>query len=110
MRQFYTYILTNTTKSVLYVGMTNNLQRRLTEHYFNRGSQKAFTGKYYCYYLLYYEIFPRPMMAISREKEVKKWNRKKKEALIDSFNPKWLFLNSDIMDWPPHPDSRPVYD
>jgi putative endonuclease len=109
LRTYYTYILTNQSKNVLYVGMTNNLCRRLTEHYFCKGTDKSFTGRYYCYYLLYFEEFNKPMDAIRREKEIKKWNRQKKESLIATMNPGKRFLNADLMPWPPHPNSIPDY-
>jgi putative endonuclease len=101
MGNYFVYILTNPAKSVLYVGMTNHLERRLTEHYQQRGHPKTFAGRYYCYQLLYYERLSTPGQAISREKEIKKWSRSKKVDLITSMNPQWRFLNTDIMDWPP---------
>ena len=101
MSQYFCYIITNQVKKTLYIGMTNDLEIRITEHYQNRGNPKSFAGKYYCYYLLWFERFETPLAAIEREKEIKKWSRKKKEALIAESNPKFLFLNNDIMDWPP---------
>ena len=64
---FWVYILTNWKKTVLYVGMTNNLQRRLTEHYQSRGKPETFTGRYYCYNLVYYEWYRYVDNAIIRE-------------------------------------------
>jgi len=82
--------------------MTNDLVQRVTEHYINRGTQKSFAGKYYCYGLIYYEDYKYVDDAIAREKEVKKWNRKKKMKLINDLNPDWRFLNYEICDaWPP---------
>ncbi len=52
--QYFIYILTNITKSVLYVGVTNNLPQRVVEHYRNRGLHKTFTGRYHCFYLIYF--------------------------------------------------------
>jgi putative endonuclease len=99
---YYIYILTNSTRNVLYTGVTNNICRRLTEHYFNSGTDASFTGKYNCYWLLYYEIFQYINDAIAREKQIKGWTRKKKIVLIDSFNPGWDFLNKEICEvWPP---------
>ncbi|MFP4090328.1 MAG: GIY-YIG nuclease family protein, partial [Cyclobacteriaceae bacterium] len=103
MATFYTYILTNASKKVLYTGITNDLGRRLCEHYFKRGQPKTFAGRYYCYYLVYFEEFHTPIEAIFREKEIKNWSRLRKEALINSMNPEWRFLNADIMPWPPEP-------
>ncbi|MEK6480611.1 GIY-YIG nuclease family protein [Catalinimonas sp. 4WD22] len=102
MGNYFVYIVTNSRKNVLYVGMTNDLEQRLTEHYLNRGQARTFAGKYYCYYLLYYERFNSPTHAIEREKQLKDWNRKRKEALIATLNPKWNFWNTEIMEWPPH--------
>ena len=99
---YYIYILTNFTKTVLYTGITNNLSQRIIEHYLARGNQKIFTGKYNCFYLLYYEDFKYVNDAIAREKEIKGWNRARKVALIQSFNPEMKFLNKELFDeWPP---------
>jgi putative endonuclease len=99
---FFVYILTNPTKTTLYIGVTNNLAARLKEHWDNRGKPETFAGKYYCYNLVYYEVNPSINAAIAREKELKKWSRNKKIALIQSHNPEWFFLNRDICkDWPP---------
>ncbi|MEZ4850527.1 MAG: GIY-YIG nuclease family protein [Bacteroidia bacterium] len=97
MKTYYTYILTNFSKTVLYVGITNSLSRRLVEHYENRGTNQSFAGKYHCYYLVYYETFHSPIKAIQREKEIKKWSRKKKVELIESSNPNWDFLNASFV-------------
>lgn len=84
--------------------MTNDLEQRIVEHFLNRGDPETFAGQYYCYMLLYYERHQKPSHAIEREKEIKNLSRKQKEELINSENPKWQFLNSTIMQWPPHPD------
>lgn len=78
------YITTNPGKTVLYIGVTNDLKRRLFEHYENKGNKETFAGKYNCYHLVYYEHFVSVNEAIKREKELKGWSRKKKEALIKS--------------------------
>jgi putative endonuclease len=102
MKNYYVYILTNPDKEVLYTGVTNNLARRVTEHFFNRGNPKTFAGRYYCYELIYWEDFKDIRKAIAREKEIKGWRRAKKLALIAKENPTWKFYNSSIMDhWPP---------
>ncbi|WDF54751.1 GIY-YIG nuclease family protein [Mucilaginibacter sp. KACC 22063] len=93
---FYVYITTNPTKSVLYIGVTNDLQRRLIEHHTNKGNPSTFAGKYYCYHLLYFERHTHIEHAIEREKEIKKWRREKKIALIKSLNPDMEFLNDTI--------------
>ena len=90
---YYVYILTNQNKTVLYVGVTNDLQQRITEHYFQRGQTKTFTGKYHVYNLLYFEAHQYIRNAIWREKEIKGWTRKKKMQLIATENPTLEFLN-----------------
>lgn len=103
MRQynFYTYILTNYERAILYTGMTNALERRLPEHYFGTDKKNSFTYKYKCFYLIWFERHQYVSHAIEREKEIKGWARGKKIKLIESENPNWLFLNGDIMEWPP---------
>ena len=101
-REFYVYILSNPERTVLYTGMTNNITRRLIEHYINRGDPKTFTGRYYCYCLVYLESFPSPIEAIQAEKYIKGKNRKWKESLIKENNPDFRFLNKDVIGiWPP---------
>lgn len=90
---YFVYITTNPGRTTLYIGMTNDLSDRLTEHYKNRGGRKTFAGRYYCYKLIYYEAYKTAQEAIEREKELKKWRREKKETLISSVNPDWEFLN-----------------
>lgn len=90
---FYVYILTNTAKTVLYIGFTENLERRLLEHIENSGTNNSFAGKYYCTDLIYYEVYQYFNEAIAREKQLKKWGRKKKEWLINKTNPNWTSLN-----------------
>ena len=87
---FYVYIITNKTKTVLYTGVTNNLKRRLQEH---QEGKSNFSSRYNVKYLLYYEHFGWINEAIAREKEIKGWSRKKKEILINKLNPDWCFLN-----------------
>jgi len=93
---YFVYITTNPDKTTLYIGVTNDLKRRLFEHQENKGRLKSFTGKYYCYNLIYYEHFQQIEYAIDREKQLKKWSRKKKEQLIETLNPNWIFLNDEI--------------
>ena|SRR5690606_5117241 len=92
---YYTYILTNFTKTVLYTGVTNNLKIRLFEHKTSL-NKKAFTSRYKCFYLIYWERHQYIQYAIEREKEIKGWTREKKEKLINEFNPNWKFLNDEI--------------
>ena len=89
MKEYYVYIITNPGQTVLYTGVTNNLKRRLSEHYQNRGNKKSFAGRYYCYKLIYYEQFTRVEDAIYREKEIKNLSREKKKRLIGATNPLW---------------------
>jgi putative endonuclease len=99
---YFFYITTNPSKTVLYCGMTNDLEQRIVEHYLDRGSTKTFAGRYSCFYLLFYEIYQYVDDAIDREKEIKKWSRRKKEILIDTMNPERSFLNIELFDeWPP---------
>ena len=99
---YYVYVLTNKFKTVLYVGVTRNLEKRILEHYANRGNTKTFTGRYHCYWLLFYERFTYVNDAIAREKEIKGWTRVKKEQLIAKFNPAWRSLNCELFgEWPP---------
>lgn len=94
---YYVYILTNKNKTVLYTGVTNNLKIRIAFHKENTNiSKKAFTLKYKCFYLIYYEHFGEIEQAIMREKRIKGWLRIKKEKLITDFNPSWEFLNNEI--------------
>ncbi|MBO4605101.1 MAG: GIY-YIG nuclease family protein [Bacteroidales bacterium] len=83
-KQYWTYILSNKTNSTLYIGVTDNLERRLQEH--RSGSIPGFTQKYNCHKLVYYEEYSDINQAIDREKQLKKWSREKKEWLIDQMN------------------------
>jgi len=87
------YILTNFNKTVLYIGVTSNLVLRLREHRAGiRNGTSSFTARYRVCYLIYVERFGSITDAIRREKELKKWSRSKKEALIATVNPNWDFL------------------
>lgn len=83
---YFIYILTNTHRTVLYIGVTNDLCRRIYEHK-NHIIKNSFTDKYNLEYCIYFEEFSDISLAIDREKELKKWNRKKKETLINEINP-----------------------
>ncbi|HQW00483.1 MAG TPA: GIY-YIG nuclease family protein [Bacteroidia bacterium] len=91
-KMYFTYITTNPGKNALYVGMTNNLKRRIWEHEANRGKPETFAGRYYCYKLVYFETFKTPMEAIVREDEIKDMSRDEKIKLIKSKNPGMNFL------------------
>ncbi len=92
---YYVYIMTNKWKNVLYIGVTNNLQRRVIEH--QERKVAGFTAKYHVSKLVYYEQTTEILSAIEREKILKGWLRKKKEALISTVNPKWTDLTASIM-------------
>ncbi|HEU4472923.1 MAG TPA: GIY-YIG nuclease family protein [Flavisolibacter sp.] len=99
---YYIYILTNLNRTVLYTGVTNDLRRRILQHYANRGKKTSFAGLYHVHYLLYYECFAYITDAIAREKEIKAWRREKKMKLINTTNPGLEFLNTEWFDeWPP---------
>ena len=85
--QYFVYVTTNYTKSVLYTGVTNNLEQRTIEHYFDRMDKKTFEGKYNVFFVLYYELHQYIENAIAREKEIKGWRREKKIELIRTINP-----------------------
>ena len=87
-------ILSNLTNSTLYVGMTNNLIRRLDEH--KSGVVEGFTKKYKVHKLVYFESTSDINSAIEREKQLKLWSRKKKEFLINLNNPTWRDLSEDF--------------
>ena len=94
MHVYYTYILTNKAKTVLYTGVTNDLELRLIQHKESViGNKSSFTGQYNCHYLLYFETFQNIRDAIAREKEIKGWKRQKKIELIKTTNPLMNFLN-----------------
>jgi putative endonuclease len=95
MRQYYVYMMTNTS-CTFYVGVTNNLERRVCEH--KQGLIPGFTHKYHVTWLVYYETYRDVRQAIAREKQLKGWRRAKKIALIRSQNPQWSDLAADWFD------------
>ena len=92
-RQYYVYIMTNQHHTVLYTGVTNNLQRRVNEHKSGRGG--GFTSRYRVNKLAYYEIHLDPTSAIAREKQIKAGSRRRKIELIEGMNPEWRDLSED---------------
>lgn len=84
---YFVYMMTNISNTVIYTGVTNDLQRRLFEH--RNGLGSSFAKTYRVSKLVYYEKYANPYDAISREKQLKAGPRKKKEALIRSWNPDW---------------------
>ena len=87
--EYFTYIICSRS-GTLYIGMTNSIYRRALEH--KRGEIEGFSSKYRCDRLVYYESFDDVRNAIDREKQLKRWARAKKIALIESKNPRWLDL------------------
>lgn len=94
---YYVYILTNSNNNVLYTGVTNNLLRRVYEHK-HHFVKEGFTAVYNVDKLVYYEATPSVYSAISREKQIKGWNRKRKNKLIETMNPQWIELYDSLLD------------
>ncbi|MBN8577736.1 MAG: GIY-YIG nuclease family protein [Cytophagales bacterium] len=94
---YYVYILTNKRHTVLYTGVTNNLERRVFEHKV-KSSKKSFTARYNCDQLVYFEEFLSIKEAIHREKQLKKYHRSWKVNLINGLNPEWADLSKDWFD------------
>jgi putative endonuclease len=92
---FWVYIMTNDHDTVLYVGMTNDLARRISEH--RTGEILGFTADFRCRKLLCYEHCTDVLGAIAREKQLKNWSRKKKVALIATMNPRWNDLAPEVL-------------
>jgi putative endonuclease len=92
---YYVYLLTNWNNKVMYVGMTNDLKRRIYEH--KEKLVKGFTGKYNADKLVYYEHTSDVNAALNREKEIKKWRREKKDNLVISTNPSWRDLSEEFL-------------
>ncbi len=88
---YYVYIMTSNNNYALYTGVTNDLERRASEH--KLGLEKGFTKKYHCTKLVYYEVFSDINEAIAREKQIKGGSRSKKIALVEKENKKWLDLS-----------------
>src|SRR3981081_1121607 len=93
-RTFYVYMVTNRSRVVLYTGVTNSLEVRLWFHA-NAGA-KSFNKRERADRLVYFEEYDNPNDAIGREKEIKKWRREKKNALVETLNPRWDDLSSQL--------------
>ena len=93
MKNYYVYLLTNWNNKVMYVGMTNNLERRVYEH--KNKLVNGFTKKYNVNKLVYFEESSDVNAVLSREKEIKKWRREKKDNLVLSSNPEWKDLSEE---------------
>jgi len=90
-RQYYVYILTNKSNKVIYIGVTNDLDRRMVEH--KNKLVEGFTKRYNLLKLVYYEMTEDVQSAIRREKQLKNWHRDWKINLINQFNPEWNDLS-----------------
>ena len=91
MKYAYVYFMTNKNCTVIYVGVTSDLKKRIYQH--KTKFYKGFTSRYNCDKLVYYETFTDINLALIREKQIKAGNRKKKEALIKTMNPEWNDLS-----------------
>lgn len=91
---YYIYIMASNS-GTLYLGVTNDLLKRISVH--REDINEGFTKKYKCHKLIYFEHYKDIKQAIAREKQIKKWRREKKEALIKIMNPKWKDLYHDLV-------------
>jgi putative endonuclease len=89
-RNYFVFLTNHKRHTALYIGVTNSLERRASEH--SPGLGSAFARQYNAHKLIYYEAYPDPRSAIAREKQLKRWSRVKKEALIAKRNPEWRDL------------------
>jgi putative endonuclease len=92
-RQYYVYILTNALRTTLYIGVTSALERRVWQH--KTGAADGFTKRYRLHQLVYWEETTDVWAALEREKQIKRWRREKKVALINRMNPEWRDLSAD---------------
>ena len=93
---YFVYILTNNHKNVIYTGITNDLAKRIYEHK-NHLDKGSFTARYNVERLVYFEVTSDVNSAIEREKQIKGWNRKRKNKLVESKNPNWEDLYEKIL-------------
>jgi putative endonuclease len=94
MADYYVYVLTNKPRGTLYVGVTNNLVRRIYQH--REGAVPGFSKRYGLKQLVHFERYDTPILAIQREKNIKHWSRAWKLDLVNSSNPQWRDLYDDI--------------
>ena len=94
--QYYVYMMTNVHNSVIYTGVTNDLIRRVYEHK-NHIDKGCFTAQYNVEKLVFYEVTSDVEAAIEREKQIKGWNRKRKEKIINQKNPEWKDLYEGLL-------------
>ena len=93
---YYVYILASATNVTVYIGVTNDLIRRVYEHR-HEADPNSFTSKYSVHKLVYFEQTSDVKAALEREKQLKGWRRSKKNALIESMNPEWKDLYPDLL-------------
>jgi putative endonuclease len=98
-KTYWVYIVTNTKRGVMYVGITSQLMQRVSQH--RDGAFEGFTKRYGCKRLVLCEGFSEPHLAIAREKRLKRWRREWKFALIEAENPEWRDLWEDLTGVPP---------
>ena len=93
---YYVYILASATNVTIYTGVTNDLIRRVYEHK-HEADPKSFTAQYKVHKLVYFEQTSGVYVALEREKQIKSWKRAKKNALVETMNPKWEDLYPSIL-------------
>jgi putative endonuclease len=93
-KSYFVYLLTNWSNKVIYLGITNDLCRRIHEH--KNKLVAGFTAKYNLCKLVYFEETNDINAAIAREKEIKKWRREKKDRLVEKINPRWQDLSENL--------------
>jgi putative endonuclease len=93
-RQFFVYIMANKRNGTIYIGVTNDLARRVYEH--REGLVEGFTSRYGLKMIVYYEVFDSVSLAIQRETSLKRWPRRWKLALIEKINPQWKDLAEEV--------------
>ena len=91
-RRFYVYLMSSSSQRALYIGVTNNLIKRVAQH--RRGDVDGYSSRYKTHRLVYFESFRYIKNAIIREKEIKGWLRRRKDELVESKNPLWEDLSS----------------
>ena len=106
MKHYYVYLLASERNGTLYIGVTNNLVRRISEH--RKGDPDSFTGMYSVFSLVYYEVYPTPLDAINHEKKMKTYNRKMKIALFEKKDPLWNDLSLEWKNRPIVSNSPPL--
>ena len=94
--EYYVYILANATNTTVYVGVTRDILRRMHEHR-NNLDPNSFTAKYHVHKLVYFESTCDVQAAIEREKQIKGWNRARKNKLVESRNPQWVDLHRSLL-------------